>query len=443
MPEEMCRSALFVDFDNVFIGLNRQEPDLARRFASEPGRWVEWLQRSLEIPTGSWLAPTRRILVRRCYLNPQSFAAWRPYFIRDAFETIDCPPLTRQGKTSADIHMVLDIVDFLSGATQIDEFIILSADADFTPVLLKLRKHDRRSIVLAIGPSSSSYIAASDLVIDQEAFLDFLAPNEVESVQLSQVVPPTVSMKGSVAAAQYTEVAKTIRELVSRSATPVSLAALAEGVRSRHREIAADWAGHSSFSALLRDLDLSGLTRTTSAPGYLYDPERHSAPAVEPKVDLFASEDSQLRDVAKRVSDLTETPYLPPGVYAELFSILAQKVNADGYQITRISRAVRDECQERHLPVSRQVVNFVLQGISYSGYRFGKATEIPKNLALAFRKNTLNLSARNQVNLTPEEEKIVSVWLVGLDTVERWDQGEDEQREGENVDSLQAGPATP
>lgn len=414
MSTEVCRSALFVDFDNVFIGLNRQEPELARRFAGEPGRWVEWLQRGLQIPVGSWLSPTRRILVRRCYLNPQAFWGWRPYFIRDAFETIDCPPLTKQGKTSADVHMVLDIVDFLSEGAHIDEFIILSADADFTPVLLKLRKYDRRSIVLAIGPSSSSYTTASDLVIDQVAFLEFLASGDVEPT----TTPETTSQATLVRppSEQYGAIAKTIREIVARSSSPVSLAALADGVRSRHPDVGPDWAGHASFSALLADLNLSGLSRAFTGPGYLYDPDRHVAPATDAtKVDLLVSENPRLREVAKRVSDLTGAPYLPPSTYSELFEIIAKKINEDGYQMTRTSKAVRDEAYERHLAVSRQSVNFVLQGITYSGHRLGKADEVAGNLASAFRRNVLNLCARNQVDLAQEDEQLVTVWLLGSD----------------------------
>src|SRR6185295_15468353 len=89
-----------------------------------------------------------------------------------AFEVVDCPPLTSGGKTSADIHMVMDILDTLSHATRFDEFILLSGDADFTPVLLRLSKHDRRSAILAVGPASVAYKAACDLLIDQDMFLE-------------------------------------------------------------------------------------------------------------------------------------------------------------------------------------------------------------------------------------------------------------------------------
>ena len=65
----------------------------------------------------------RRILIRRCYLNPQSFSNFRPYFIRSAFEVVDCPPLTARGKTSTDIHLVMDVLDTLNLhlVAQVDE----------------------------------------------------------------------------------------------------------------------------------------------------------------------------------------------------------------------------------------------------------------------------------------------------------------------------------
>jgi hypothetical protein len=162
------RSALFVDFDNIYLGLQNEDPRAAEQFATHPGRWLRWLQEDL--PNDSRLA--RKILSRRCYLNPSQFSRFRPYFIRSAFEVVDCPPLTRGGKTSADLQMVMDIMDALGHATRFEEFIILSGDADFTPVLLRLSRHDRRSVVLAAGPASAAYKAACDLIIDQDTFLE-------------------------------------------------------------------------------------------------------------------------------------------------------------------------------------------------------------------------------------------------------------------------------
>jgi hypothetical protein len=164
------RSALFVDFDNIYLGLQREDPAAAEQFATDPTRWLLWLQDHLPNQDGD--DRKRKILLRRCYLNPSQFGRFRPYFTRSAFEVVDCPPLTSGGKTSADIHMVMDILDTLGHATRFDEFILLSGDADFTPVLLRLSKHDRRSAILAVGPASVAYKAACDLLIDQDTFLE-------------------------------------------------------------------------------------------------------------------------------------------------------------------------------------------------------------------------------------------------------------------------------
>src|SRR6185295_7614761 len=164
------RSALFVDFDNIYLGLQREDPGAAEQFATDPARWLSWLQDSLPNQDGD--GRKRKILLRRCYLNTSQFGRFRPYFTRSAFEVVDCPPLTSGGKTSADIQMVMDILDALGHTTRFEEFIILSGDADFTPVLLRLSKHDRRSAVLAVGPASAAYKAACDLLIDQDIFLE-------------------------------------------------------------------------------------------------------------------------------------------------------------------------------------------------------------------------------------------------------------------------------
>ncbi|MCA9545201.1 MAG: NYN domain-containing protein [Myxococcales bacterium] len=173
-PRRRIRSALFVDFDNVYIGLDQEDHQAARAFADEPAEWIAWMERLMALP-GSWFEPeTRRsILMRRCYLSPRRFGRYRPSFTRAGFDVIDCPALTMRGKNSADIRMVIDIFDAMQHETFFDEFIILSSDSDFTPVLSRLRSHDRRTTVLTVGNISGAYRAACDLMIGSEDFIEF------------------------------------------------------------------------------------------------------------------------------------------------------------------------------------------------------------------------------------------------------------------------------
>jgi hypothetical protein len=83
------RTALFIDFDNIYLGLQREDPAAADQFATDPSRWLQWLQDKLPYQDGE--ARTRKILFRRCYLNPSQFGRFRPYFTRAAFEVVDCP----------------------------------------------------------------------------------------------------------------------------------------------------------------------------------------------------------------------------------------------------------------------------------------------------------------------------------------------------------------
>ena len=65
----------------------------------------------------------------------------------------------------------MDCMDDLSHSTKFDEFIILSGDADFTPLLIRLQEHARRTLVLSVGYSSPAYTAAASWRIREDWFL--------------------------------------------------------------------------------------------------------------------------------------------------------------------------------------------------------------------------------------------------------------------------------
>lgn len=166
------RSALFVDFDNIYIGLSKSDPQAAERFASDPARWLAWLETGMPV-RGNQPPRPRSILIRRCYPNPDAgFRRFRSFFTSAAFSVIDCPSMTRTGKNSADIYMVMDMLDMLNHKTNFDEFLILSGDSDFMPVLLRLRAHDRRTTTLAIDFMPPAFKAACDMVISEEEFIE-------------------------------------------------------------------------------------------------------------------------------------------------------------------------------------------------------------------------------------------------------------------------------
>ncbi|MBC7560685.1 MAG: NYN domain-containing protein [Dermatophilaceae bacterium] len=199
------RCALFVDFDNVYIGLQRLDPAAAEAFASSPAHWLTALETGNDAD-GEF---SRRFLIRACYLNPSVFSQFRPNFTRAGFSVVDCPSLTQQGKSSADINLVLDAVDALSAETRYDEFVILSADADFTPLALRCRAADRRVTIITAGPAASAYRAVADIVITADELADLVknpdpaaleepATAAIEPVERSpRSSPPVTPAKGA------------------------------------------------------------------------------------------------------------------------------------------------------------------------------------------------------------------------------------------------------
>src|SRR5699024_8554658 len=135
-------------------------PQAAEAFATDPAHWLSELGQGSDVDGDL----TRRFLVRACYLNPSVYSRFRPNFTRAGFTVVDCPSLTQQGKSSADINLVLDAVDALAATTRYDEFVIVSADADFTPLAQRCRADDRRVTIITASPAASAYRSVADTV---------------------------------------------------------------------------------------------------------------------------------------------------------------------------------------------------------------------------------------------------------------------------------------
>ena len=252
--------ALFVDFDNVYSGLRRISAEAAERFSRQPLQWLHWLTMDFASDSLSESKSNhRRALVRRCYLNPVMYQKYRRPFHEAGFEIVDCPPMTATGKTSTDIHLVLDVMDALADDTHFDEFIVFSADADFSPVLRRLRRHDRRTVVFAAGAMSESYKASADRVIDIQRFLqDALQITPLEDEE------PLVKGEGTLNVCPTSElrtrVVDRIRSLVMQAEKPVAIPALAQRLGREFEGLReARWDGTGSFGSLLRELDIPGV----------------------------------------------------------------------------------------------------------------------------------------------------------------------------------------
>lgn len=174
--------------------------------------------------------------------------------------------------------MVLDMIDLLLQETRYDEFIVFSADADFTPVLRKLRRWDRRTTVLAIGFPSAAYRASADLLIDQDEFvrdaLGFLDEDDSTAVEPTAALPAKPNDRDLASAALIL-----LKKAITNTTTPIALAKLASTILTTVEGMdASTWAGFGSFRRLVESWDLAPLQVTWEGGGVIHDPRCHSAP---------------------------------------------------------------------------------------------------------------------------------------------------------------------
>ncbi len=409
-------SALFVDFDNIFTRLDEISPAAARAFGFNPHRWLRWLEtHAVRMLYGDGVR--RRILKRCCYMNPQWYHQYRPFFIRAAFNVIDCPPLTNQGKTSADIHLVMDAMDTLSHKTMFDEFIILSGDADFTPLLIRLQEHARRTLVLSVGYASPAYTAASSWRIREDWFVQqALEERPAEEEPSASVVIPRSGRPVRTEGEEMERGAQLVKRMVADSAIPVPLAQLSHSLQ-KELDAGQDWFGYGRFRDYLEALDLDRLEISNVVPGYVYDPSRHDEPEETSARTEFRERYPELYELALRIHRLTDVPLLMPEHYRELLGVIVAEVNTNGFFLTTTSRNVRDICVERGLPVGRAHVNFVLVGVTRGGYPLADQDSINiKDVAKAFMRNVKDLCSRTQFDLSPDEVRLLMQWIMPLDS---------------------------
>lgn len=408
------RSALFVDFDNVYIGLRRLDPEAAEAFATSPGTWLSALESGNDID-GDF---SRRFLVRSCYLNPARFAGFRPNFTRAGFSVVDCPSLTQQGKSSADINLVLDAVDALAAQTRYDEFVIVSADADFTPLALRCRADDRRVTIVTASPAASAYRAVADTVVTADELAELVrdpeltvlddagGPGEGRSAVAVVSDRPGKDASQRSAAGQAPTGSRAARRAVLRlvrsADRPLNGGAVAQAAQQADPELTSDWEGAGSFFPWLA----RAVPELAAASGFVWDPKRFS------EADLPGAGGVDLPPLQRQVVDVTDIPNLPPERYRVLLEALANDVATQPFERTETARRVRDACQAAGEPIGRGSVNTVIAGVLYAGLDLAAKPPV-KKIAETWADNVIGLCHGARMELSKPDVTAIRTWVSG------------------------------
>ena len=404
---EKISSAIYIDFDNVHTALRehdlRQNNNLkySNLFLHRASDWLRLLE------DGADGGARRNFLIKRCYFNTGE-GIMVPLRM-GGFETISCPSMTRQGKSGADMQMALDIYKASLNVGQhapVDEFIIFSGDADFTPLLTELRGNNKQGTILTLGPISAAYRNVSHQQID-----NFPAILE----QLSQPASTPSSASGEV---DMRGICSGLIKACMGDGKALPMATLEQKLKTCFAEHSTPvpWSDTAGLHAFINDLapaamrvkdELLVVTGSSTADATV---PQLSAP-VAPALSAAAFTEDAVYQLAKRVHDLIRVPLLSPEDYAALFETLAEQLNA--YGLSDDLNLMAEQLQYQGAASPRDAV-FVLRGLQLSGHRFVIGEESGQDLAEAFLGSVLyRCRTRARLYLTEQEQVLLKQWLLG------------------------------
>ncbi len=171
---QTIKSLLFFDYDSIYRSLNSRVPTSGDQLGSRAGAWLEALE-SGELITPRADGLRRRLQVKRCYADPRLLGKNRGWLTANGVQIVDCASLNGSLRSPSDVHMVLDAVDALDRVADFDEFILLTAEIDLTPLLFRLRAHNRRIVTFVGDTTAPSYRAFADATVTETLLLGLLA----------------------------------------------------------------------------------------------------------------------------------------------------------------------------------------------------------------------------------------------------------------------------
>ena len=443
---DRIKSALFLDFDNIFCGLHSRDPQSAYDFAENSGKWLAALR-----ACGLLEGATRELLIRRVYLNPYggnrikdeergapNFHRFRHKLTQSGFEVVECFSLTNQQKNAADIRIVIDVLQSLSRTTRYDEFIIASSDSDFTPLLQCLRANDRRTMIIFSGQKTAlAYRTSSNVLIDAADLADAISPQneppatdapnipnktqkaEEESPAKNETAPATEPPNKPPATDVQSKVAETARELIANNENATSLSDISRELRNRFEQAIeqspSKWFGHATLSKFLLQSfdDLEQSSNTLRIIGKNQNPKISAKDL--PKTDSKSPVEN-LPEIVAQICQITDLPRLSTDHWAETLKMLAHyaKNHEHEFTLSECTIWVRDQLKEKEIPVGRNAIQHIIHWAKHGGVSLdADPPPTADKIREAVIQNAIIRASETNMDLTPEGQKELRNYLQG------------------------------
>src|SRR5665647_3478100 len=128
MPDEAHSLAVFVDFENLAIGFERDHPAGGSSRRRKPDEKLD-VDAILER-----LVEKGKVIVKRAYADWGRFEKYRVIMHDSGIQMMEIPERGKTGKNHADIQLCVDAMDLCFAKEHVDTFVVVSGDSDFTPL---------------------------------------------------------------------------------------------------------------------------------------------------------------------------------------------------------------------------------------------------------------------------------------------------------------------
>ena len=200
------------------------------------------------------LAEKGRVVVKRAYADWSRYRDARRELMNAGLELIEMPSAREGAKNRADIKMAVDAMEIAYSRQHVDNFVIVSGDSDFTPLVGKLRELNKR--VIGVGRDASS---ASPLLIancDEFFFYDSLASKAL----------PHHATGGGVRPDALSLLRETLMARQREGDEHPQASAVKDSMRRRDPAFDEGEIGFSTFSKFLEDAQGKGVVRLERDP---------------------------------------------------------------------------------------------------------------------------------------------------------------------------------
>ena len=231
--------ALFIDFENLALGISKS----AGKFNIELV-----IERLLE---------KGRIVAKRAYCDWTRYREYHQHFHEKAIELIEVPKKHIGGKNSADIRMVVDVLDMSYSKAHIDTFALVTGDSDFSPLVSKLKENDKEVIGCAIKATTS------DLLI--ENCDEFIFYDDLVRQRSAEAAPkaPSVDERDVPKKAReaYAIIADGLLGLMRENKDVIWASMLKQSIKRKRPQFDETYFGYRTFTKLLEDAERHSIVK--------------------------------------------------------------------------------------------------------------------------------------------------------------------------------------